>query len=329
MKAPWEQLTIARDFPVRRSELTCPGDSPKMMQKAAGSDADEVIFDLEDAVAVTRKEAARKTVAEALSTLDFGGKLRAFRPNGVRTRYFYRDVIDVLEAAGRFVDVVVLPKVYGEEDVLFADRLITQVEEACGLEPGRIRLEVLVESARAVLHAEAIAACSPRMDSLIFGVADYAGDVGARTFKGNPGQLFHYPRSHLVAAARAAGIAAIDAVTVQFRDLGQVSADAEDGAALGFDGKWAIHPSHLGPIHAAYTPTRQELERSLAVLDAYARADREQGRGAIVLGDEMIDAASLRVEWKKVAVARKAGLLDASGRLLPEASSPGPVPSAG
>lgn len=329
MKAPWEQLTIARDFPVRRSELTCPGDSPKMMQKAASTDADEVIFDLEDAVAVTRKEAARKTVAEGLSTLDFRGKLRAFRPNGVRTRYFYRDVIEVLEAAGRFVDVVVLPKVYGEEDVMFADRLITQVEEACGLEPGRIRLEVLIESARALLHAEAIATCSPRMDSLIFGVADYAGDVGARTFKGNPGQLFHYPRAHLVAAARAAGIAAIDAVTVQFRDLAQVRADAEDGAALGFDGKWAIHPSHLAPIHAAYTPGRQELERSLAVLDAYARADREQGRGAIVLGDEMVDAASLRVEWKKVAVARKAGLLDATGRLLPEDPARGPVPSAG
>jgi len=137
MNAPWEQLTIARDFPVRRSELTCPGDSLKMMQKAAASDADEVIFDLEDAVAVTRKEAARKAVAEALSTLDFRGKLRAFRPNGVRTKYFYRDVIEVLEAAGRFVDVVVLPKVYGEEDVLFADRLITQVPGAKGQKHAR------------------------------------------------------------------------------------------------------------------------------------------------------------------------------------------------
>ncbi|MFL5320707.1 MAG: HpcH/HpaI aldolase/citrate lyase family protein [Myxococcaceae bacterium] len=318
MKPGWEQLTIARDFPVRRSELTCPAHSMKMMTKAAASDADEVILDLEDATAVSMKVAARKSLVEALTTLDFKGKIRAFRPNGVQTKYFYRDVIEVLEAAGKFVDVVVLPKVYTEDDVLFADRLITQIEQNCGLEPGRIQLEVLIESAKAVLRAEEIAACSPRMASLIFGVADYAGDVGAKALKGDQFQTFHYPKSHLIAAARAAGIAAIDNVTLQFKDLDQVRRDAEGGVAIGFDGKWAIHPSHLGPIHAAYTPTREELKRSLAIMEAYAKADREAGSGAIVFEDEMVDAASLRVEWKKIAVAKKAGLIDDSNRLVEE-----------
>ena len=256
MASPIEQLTIAKEFVVRRTELTCPGHSLKMMAKAAQETAaDEVIFDLEDACAVSQKVGARKTVIEALRTVDFKGKVRAFRPNGVRTHYFYRDLIEVVEAAGTFIDVVVLPKVYTEDDVRFADRLLTQIEEANGLEVGRIRLEVLIESAKALLRAEAIAESSPRMASLIFGIADYAGDVGARDFRGSEFQRFHYPKSHLIAAARAAGIAAIDNVTVQFRDLEQVARDAEQGAQLGFDGKWAIHPAQVEPINRAYTPT--------------------------------------------------------------------------
>jgi citrate lyase subunit beta / citryl-CoA lyase len=312
----YAQLVIAKDFAVRRSELTCPAHSLKMMAKAAASSADEVIFDLEDACAVSQKVEARKILIEALKTLDFKGKIRAFRPNSVRTKYFYRDVIDVLEAAGANVDVVVIPKVYGAEDVLFADRLITQVEMNSGLPVGRIKLEVLIESAKGLLRAEEIASCSPRMDSLIFGIADYAGDVGARDFTQEQFQTFHYPKAHIIAAARAAGISVIDNVTVQFRDLEQVRRDAEGGARLGFDGKWAIHPSHVDIIHAAYAPSRAELERALAIMEAYRKADVEQGQGAIVFNDEMVDAASLRVEWKKLAVAIKAGLMDAQGHLV-------------
>jgi citrate lyase subunit beta/citryl-CoA lyase len=319
MAAPPPQLTVPRDFQVRRTELTCPAHSLKMMAKAAASEADEVILDLEDAVAVSQKVEARSTLVEALTRLDFGGKVRAFRANGLRTPYFYRDVIEVVERAGRQVDVLVVPKVDGPEDVQFADRLLTQVEMASGLPVGRIRLEVLIESARGLLAAERIAFASPRLDSLIFGIADYAGDVGARDFKDAPYERFHHPRSHLLAAARAAGLNAIDAVTVQFRDTERVAADARAGAALGFDGKWAIHPSHLMPIHRAYTPTREELERALALLSAYQKADVEQGSGAIVFAEEMVDAASLRVEWRKLAVARRAGLLDAQDNLVEEA----------
>lgn len=310
---PYEQLVIAREFSVRRTELTCPAHSLKMMSRAAESAADEVILDLEDSCAVSQKVEARKTLVEALKTLDFRGKIRAFRPNNIRTRYFYRDLIDVVEAAGRNVDAVVIPKVYTAEDVLFVDRLLTQVEENSGLEVGRIKLEVLIESAKGLLHAEEIAACSPRMASLIFGIADYAGDVGAREMMREQFQTFHYPKAHTIAAARAAGIDVIDNVTLQFRDLEQVRQDAEQGARLGFDGKWAIHPSHIEIIHAAYTPGPEELKRALAIMEAYAKADREQGVGAIVFQDEMVDAATLRVEWKKLAVAKKAGLLDETG----------------
>jgi len=316
MNPPYEQLVIAREFSVRRTELTCPAHSLKMMARAAESAADEVILDLEDSCAVSQKVDARKTLVEALRTLDFKGKIRAFRPNNVRTRYFYRDLIDVVENAGRQVDVVVIPKVYGAEDVLFVDRLLTQVEENAGLPAGRIKLEVLIESAKGLLRAEEIASCTPRMASLIFGIADYAGDVGAKELTREQFQTFHYPKAHTIAAARAAGIDVIDNVTLHFRDLDQVKQDAELGTRLGFDGKWAIHPSHIDIINTAYTPSLDELKRALAIMEEYAKADREKGLGAIVYQDEMVDAATLRVEWKKIAVARKAGLVDEHHRLV-------------
>jgi citrate lyase subunit beta/citryl-CoA lyase len=312
----YDQLVIARDFSVRRTELTCPAHSLKMMQKAAESAADEVILDLEDSCAVSQKEGARKTLIEALRTLDFKGKIRAFRPNNIRTKFFYKDLIEVVEAAGRFVDVVVIPKVYTAEDVLFVDRLLSQVEEASGLEPGKIRLEVLIESAKAMLRAEEIAACTPRMASLIFGIADYAGDTGAKELTKEQFQTFHYPKSHTIAAARAAGIDVVDNVTLHFRDLEQVRKDAEAGAKLGFDGKWAIHPSHIDIINSVYTPSAEELTRALGILAAYQEADVGKGQGAIVFGDEMVDAATLRVEWKKICVARKAGVLDGNDQLV-------------
>ncbi len=307
-QSPFEQLVVAREFRVRRSELTCPAHSMKMMAKAAASTADEVILDLEDSCAVSMKVAARATLIEALNTLDFQGKVRAFRPNNCQSKYFYRDLIEVVEGAGRNLDVVVIPKCLGPEEILFVDRLLTQLEKNMGLEPGRIRIEALIESAKALLCAEAIASCTPRMASLIFGIADYAGDTGAH-LGGNQFSVFHYPKSHTIAAARAAGIDVIDNVTLQFKDLAQVERDARAGAELGFDGKWAIHPSHLEPINGAYTPSPDEVARALEIVDAYRRADLEEGQGAIVYKDEMVDAATLRVEWKRLVIAQKAGLL--------------------
>jgi citrate lyase subunit beta / citryl-CoA lyase len=305
---PKAQMVMARDFIIRRTELTVPGHSLKMMAKAATSSADQVMFDLEDACAVSQKVAARKTVVEALNTFDFSGKIRAFRPNNIRTRFFYRDLIEIVEAAGRNLDVVVVPKSYGAEDILFVDRLLTQIEENMGFEIGRIKLEVLIESADAVLHAEQIAKCTPRMGGLIFGLVDFAGDIGALEIGEEQFFYYNYAKAKCVVAARAAGITVVDGVTLAIRDGEACRRDARMGARMGFDGKWAIHPSQIDIINAVFTPTSEEIARAKHIIDEYEKADQESGVGAIVIDDQMIDAAVLRVEWKKLAIAQKAGL---------------------
>jgi citrate lyase subunit beta/citryl-CoA lyase len=294
---------------VRRSELACPAHSLKMMANAAASEADEVIFDLEDGCAPSQKLAARKTLVEAFKTLDFRGKIRAFRANGVHTKFFYRDVIEVVEAAGEKIDVLVVPKVHSAADLLFADRLLNQVEQNMGWPVGRIRLEALIESAAGVLHAEAIAAATPRLSSLIFGVVDYAGSIGAPGPLREQFALYHYPKAKTVAAARAAGIDVIDGITLQFRDLALCEHDARSAAQMGFDGKWAIHPTQVPIINRVFTPSLEELLRAQEVLAAYDKADREAGAGAFVYKDEMVDAASLPVERKKLAIAKKCRLI--------------------
>lgn len=303
------QLVVTRDFRIRRSELTSPGHSLKMMAKAVTTEADELIFDLEDACAVSRKVAARATVAEALRTLDFGSKLRTFRINNVRTKYCYRDLIDVVEVAGGSLDGVVVPKVDGPEDVRFVDRLLTQIEESIGLPVGRIGIEALIESAAGVLHAEQIARATPRMSGLVFGLVDFAGDVGASETGAEQFFYYHYAKAKTLVAARAAGLTAIDGVTLAIRDLEACRRDAEMAARMGFDGKWAVHPAQVPVINAAFTPNAEDIERARHIVEAYERADVEQGAGAIVIGDEMVDAATLRVAWKKLAIARKAGRL--------------------
>ncbi len=306
MSAP---LNNADPITVRRSELACPAHSLKMMARAAASDADEIVFDLEDGCAPSQKAAARKTLVEAFTTFDFRGKIRAFRPNGIHTKFFYRDVIEVVEAAGRNIDVVVIPKVQDAADVLFADRLLTQIEQNIGLPPGRIRLEVLIESAKGVLHAEQIAVSTPRLAGLIFGVVDYAGNIGARDAVREQFTLYHYPKAKTVAAARAAGIDVIDGVTLQFRDLKQCEHDSRSAAQMGFDGKWAIHPDQVPIINRVFTPSPEEISRAQEIIGLYEKADVNSGIGAMVYKDEMIDAASLPRERKKLAIAKKTEVL--------------------
>ncbi len=294
---------------VRRSELTCPGHSLKMMAKAAASDADQVMFDLEDACAVSQKVAARQTVIEALRTLDFANKIRTFRPNNVRTKFFYRDLIDVVEAAGQYLDGVVIPKVNGPDDVLFVDRLLSQIEENVGLPLGHITIEALIESAEGVLHAEQIARATPRMGGLVFGLVDFAGDIGARELGAEQFFYYNYAKAKTITAARAAGITCVDGVTLAIRDLDACRRDSRMAARMGFDGKWAIHPTQVPVINEAFTPTTEEVAQAQRIVSAYERADVEHGLGAIVIDDTMIDAAQLRVERKTLALARKAGML--------------------
>jgi citrate lyase subunit beta/citryl-CoA lyase len=278
MSAAQHDATIT----VRRSELACPAHSLKMMARAAAGDADELVFDLEDGCAPSQKAPARKTLIEALTTLDFHGKIRAFRPNGIHTKFFYRDVIELVEAAGSRIDVVVLPKVQDAADVLFADRLLTQIEQNVDL---------------------------PRLAALIFGVVDYAGSIGARDPVREQFALYHYPKAKTVAAARAAGIDVVDGVTLQFRDLQQCEHDARSAAQMGFDGKWAIHPDQVPAINRAFTPSPEEISRAREIIDLYEKADVNSGLGAVVYKDEMVDAASLPIERKKLAIAKKTRLL--------------------
>lgn len=306
---PKAQMVMARDFVVRRSELTVPGHSLKMMSKAAASNADQVMFDLEDACAVSQKVEARQSVIEALNTLDFHGKLRAFRPNNIRTRFFYRDLIEVVEAAGRNIDVIVIPKSDGPADLQMVDRLLSGIEENMGLEVGRIKLEALIESAEAVLHAEEIAKSTPRLGGLIFGLVDFAGDIGAQELGGEQFFYYNYAKAKCIAAARAAGITVVDGVTLAIRDPAACRRDAQMGARMGFDGKWAIHPAQIDLIHEAYTPDAAAIERARHIVEAYEQADLQGGLGAIVIDDQMVDAALLRVEWRTLAIAQKAGLL--------------------
>lgn len=307
---PRDTGATRRDSVIRRSELTCPGHSLKMMTKAAASDADQVMFDLEDACAVSQKEGARKTVIEAFTTLDMGQKIRAFRPNGVNTRFFYRDVIEVVEAAGRNIDCIVLPKVNGPQDIHFADQLLAQIEQNMGFPVGRIMLEALIETAEAVLNAEAIAKSSPRLGGLAFGLVDFAGDIGATETGAEQFFYYNYAKAKVLTAARAAGITAVDGVTLAIRDREACKRDADMARRMGFDGKWAVYPPQVAIINEAFTPTPEEIAHAQHVMDAYASADVEQGIGALVIDDEMVDAASLKVEEKRLAIARRAGLLN-------------------
>ncbi|HEX6797237.1 MAG TPA: CoA ester lyase [Ktedonobacterales bacterium] len=301
----------ARDLPIRRSELTCPGHSLKMMAKAAAAGADQVMFDLEDACAVSQKEAARATVIEALrARASTGRPYITFRPNGVDTRFCYRDLITVVEAAGAQLDGVVIPKVNGPGEIAFVDRLLRQIEETVGLPVGRIGIEALIESAAGVLHAEQIAKAAPRVTGLVFGMVDYAGDIGASELGAEQFFYYNYAKAKTIAAARAAGITCVDGVTLAVRDLDACRRDAQMAARMGFDGKWAIHPAQVPVINAAFTPSPDEIAQARRIVEAYERADAEQGTGAIVLDDTMIDAAQLRVERRRLAIARAAGLIE-------------------
>ncbi|GAA5527698.1 CoA ester lyase [Herpetosiphon gulosus] len=293
---------------IRRSEMTCPAHSLAMITKAAASEADEVIIDLEDACAVSQKIAARATVIQALQSLDFGQKIVAVRPNAVQTHYHYRDVVEIVEAAGAKIDVLVIPKIESADDVRFVDRLLSQIEANIGLKVGTIKLEVLIEGTRALQAVEQITNASPRLESLIFGLADYAGDLGARSADDQWG-MFAYPKHKMLVAAKAAGLEAIDNVTFAFRDAEACQRDAERAATMGFDGKWAIHPAQVPIINQAFLPSAAEIAEAQRLINAYQAADQQAGLGAIAIDDQMIDAASLRVHAKKLALAQRAGLI--------------------
>jgi citrate lyase subunit beta/citryl-CoA lyase len=299
----------------RRSCLAVPGSSPRFLEKARGLAADEVFLDLEDAVAPAAKQDARRTVAEALNAGGWDGKVRAVRVNDVGTRWAYRDVIEVVEAAGRNLDVIVLPKVAEPAHISWLDLLLGQIEQAMGDEPGRIGIEAQIEDARGLAEVDAIAAASPRLEALVFGPADFMASIGMRSLQvgAEPagytgGDAYHYARMRILVAARAHGLAAIDGPHLAVHDIDGLRRGAASAAALGYDGKWAVHPGQIDAINQAFSPGQEEYERAELILDAYQDATAVRGRGAVMLGDEMIDEASRKLALVAAAKGRAAGL---------------------
>ncbi len=301
--------TPARPVRLQRSVLAVPGSRPELFEKAARSAVDAVFLDLEDAVAPADKVRARTLVIGALREIEWRarGKTITVRVNGLDTPYLYRDIVDVVEQAGDRLDTVLVPKVGVPADVYLIDALLTQIETARGI-AHRIGIEVLIETALGMANVEAIAQSSPRLEAMHFGVADYAASVRARTTSiggltpDYPGDPWHFGLSRIVVACRASGLRAIDGPFGDLDDLEGYRAAARRAAALGCEGKWAIHPSQIPAANAIFAPTAEELERARRILTALEEA-QAAGRGAAQLDGKMIDAASARLAHNVVALA--------------------------
>ncbi|MDP9797948.1 citrate lyase subunit beta/citryl-CoA lyase [Catenuloplanes nepalensis] len=310
----------------RRSCLAVPGSSTKMLGKAQGLPADQVFLDLEDAVAPLAKADARKNVIAALTEGDWAGKTRVVRVNDLTTQWTYRDVVDVVEGAGPHLDCIMLPKVQSASHVEWLDLTLTQIERTLGLEAGRIGIEAQIENAAGLVDVDAIAAASPRVETIIFGPADFMASINMRSLvvggliPGYPGDPYHYVLMRLLMAARMHGKQAIDGPFLQIKDVAGFREVALRSAALGFDGKWVLHPGQIEAANEVYAPSQEDYDHAELILDAYAHATSEAGGrvGAVMLGDEMIDEASRKMALVVSAKGRAAGLARTSAFTPPE-----------
>ncbi len=308
-------FTIVQQCRVRlnRSELAVPGSNTRFLEKASQSMADVVFLDLEDAVAPSDKAQARSNVIEALNDLDWGGKTLSIRINGLDTPYMYRDVVDVLEQAGDKLDLIMIPKVGTAADVYALDMLVTQIEQAKGYNK-RLGFEMLIETALGMQNIDQIAAASTRNETLLFGSGDYGASTQARTTTiGGPhpeyhvmtdpdasgqreahwGDMWHYPISRLVVAARANGLRPLDGPFAKLSDLDGYKAAAMRAAVLGCEGKMVIHPTQVELANEIFSPSDVEITQAKRILEAMDQAQKE-GRGAVALDGKFIDIASIK-----------------------------------
>ncbi|MCU7916915.1 MAG: CoA ester lyase [Candidatus Thiodiazotropha sp. (ex Epidulcina cf. delphinae)] len=298
---------------LHRSELAVPGSNKRMLEKAPDAGADMVFLDLEDAVAVSDKEQARKNIIHALNHFDWSRCSVSIRINGLDTHFCYRDIVDVVEQAGDKLDTILVPKVNQPSDLQFVALLLEQIEAAKGFKP--INLHALIETAMGMANVEAIAqSCPERLEALVFGVADYAASTQARTTSMggiNPdyrvlddpdaeghrqaylGNQWHFAMSRMIVACRAYGLRPIDGPFGDYSDPEGYLAVARSFAALGGEGKWAIHPAQIELANQVFTPGEAETERARRIIAAMEEAAAE-GRGAVSLDGRMIDAASIR-----------------------------------
>jgi citrate lyase subunit beta / citryl-CoA lyase len=291
-------------LPLRRSSLAVPGSSPKMIDKARTLPADEVFLDLEDACAPLAKPDARKTIVAALNEGGWGQRVRVVRVNDWTTQWTYHDVVEIVEGAGANLDCIMLPKVQSAEQVVALDLLMTQVEKTMGYEVGRIGIEAQIENAQGLINVDAIATASPRVETVIFGPADFMASIKMRSLVvGEPppgydvGDPYHYMLMRILMAARASGRQAIDGPYLQIRDVDGFRRVAGRSASLGFDGKWCLHPGQLDACNEIYGPSQADFDHAELILDAYEWFASDAGgrRGAAMLGEEMIDEASRKM----------------------------------
>ncbi|HEY7045130.1 MAG TPA: CoA ester lyase [Nocardioidaceae bacterium] len=301
----------------RRSCLAVPGSNPRFLEKAKGLDADQVFLDLEDSVAPIAKADARGSVIEALNSGGWGEKVRVVRVNDWTTEWTYRDVTQVVEAAGANLDCVMLPKVQSADQVVALDLLLTQIEKTVGLELGRIGIEAQIENARGLVNVDAIVTASPRVETVIFGPADFMASINMKSLVVGEqppgydvGDAYHYILMRILMAARTHDKQAIDGPYLQIRDVDGFKRVAARSAALGFDGKWVLHPDQIAAANEVYSPLQSDYDHAENILDAYAHSTSESGgaTGAVMLGDEMIDEASRKMALVVSAKGRAAGM---------------------
>jgi citrate lyase subunit beta / citryl-CoA lyase len=309
----------SRDLP-RRSCHAVPGSNPRFIAKAQRLRVDMVFLDLEDAVAPAEKEAARATVADAVSTGDWGDTIVAVRVNDWSTRWTTADILEVVARAGPRLDELVLPKVESPAQVVAADLVLRQAEIQAGLPVGDIGIEAQIESPAGLIEVEAICAASPRLEAVVFGPADFAASMQMPMLTAGveipeyPGDHFHYVLTRILAAGRAHGLQVIDGPYLRIRDLDGLRAYCQRARALGIDGKWTVHPDQVPIVNEAFSPTQEQFDRACAVVDALGMAAGDEGRGAVRFGDEMVDEASRKMAVKLVARGERAGLVRTPSR---------------
>ena len=301
----------------RRSCLAVPGSSQKMIDKARTLPADQVFLDLEDACAPLAKPGARKTIVAALNEGGWGERTRVVRVNDWTTEWTYRDVIEVVEGAGANLDCVMLPKVQTAQQVQALDLLLTQIEKTMGYEAGRIGIEAQIENARGLVEVDAIATASPRVETIIFGPADFMASINMKSLVVGEqppgydvGDAYHYILMRILMAARANDVQAIDGPYLQIRDVDGFRRVAGRAAALGYDGKWVLHPGQIDAANEMFSPAQSDYDHAENILDAYEFFTSDAGgkRGAVMLGDEMIDEASRKMALVIAGKGRAAGM---------------------
>ena len=309
----------------RRTCLSVPGSNPKMIQKAKTLPADQVFLDLEDAVAPDAKSQARAQVAEALAEDGWAGQLRGVRVNDWTTPWTHADVIEVVARAGASVDVVVLPKVTEAAHVHALDLLLSQLEATHGLPVGRIGIEAQIEDARGLTNIDAIAS-APRVQALVLGPADLMASLNMRTLEVGEqpagydvGDAYHHVLMRILVSARAHGVAAIDGPYLKVRDVDAFRRVAGRSAALGYDGKWVLHPDQIEAGNEIFSPRQDAYDHAELILEAYEWHTSRAGgaRGAVMLGDEMIDEASRKMALVIAGQGRAAGMQRTGERFSP------------